>query len=157
SAPRRRSSPRACRPADMSETAQRILVADPLGLADPSFAPVLKTYPDVAFEDWRSLTPELLRDKLAEGFDGLNVRSGTKVKAALLDRAGSRLRVIGRAGIGVDNIDVEEATKRGIVVMNTPGGSNVTTAEHAIAMMLALARNVPQAAAAVRGGAWPRE
>ena len=68
----------------------------------------------------------------------------------------TQLRVIGRAGIGVDNIDVAAATKRGIVVMNTPGGNNVTTAEHAIALMLALARHIPQAAAAVRAGEWER-
>jgi D-3-phosphoglycerate dehydrogenase len=64
--------------------------------------------------------------------------------------------VIGRAGIGVDNVDVDAATKRGIVVMNTPGGSNVTTAEHSIAMLMALTRNIPQAVAAVRAGKWPR-
>src|SRR5262249_12135585 len=85
----------------------------------------------------------------------LVVRSGTKVTADVLARA-DRLRVIGRAGIGVDNIDVDAATKRGIVVMNTPGGSNVTTAEHAIAMLMALARHIPQAASAVRAGVWPR-
>jgi D-3-phosphoglycerate dehydrogenase len=66
------------------------------------------------------------------------------------------LRIIGRAGIGVDNIDVEAATRRGIVVTNTPGGNNVTTAEHTITMMLALARNVPQAAASVKSGKWER-
>src|SRR5262249_12947826 len=86
----------------------------------------------------------------------LVVRSATKVTADVIARA-DQLRVIGRAGIGVDNIDVDAATKRGVVVMNTPGGSNVTTAEHAIAMLLALARNIPQADAAVKGGKWPRE
>ena len=136
---------------------QRILLADPISLSDPSFRPLLAAHPDVRFEDGRSLTPEALRAKLAEGVDGLIVRSRTKVTRELLERADPRLRVIGRAGIGVDNIDVDEATKRGILVMNTPGGSNVTTAEHAIAMMMALARNIPQAAAAVRAGQWPRE
>jgi D-3-phosphoglycerate dehydrogenase len=64
--------------------------------------------------------------------------------------------VIGRAGIGVDNIDVEAASKRGIVVMNTPGGNNVTTAEHAITLLLAMARNIPQAVSSLRGGKWER-
>lgn len=100
------------------------------------------------------LPPEELAGIIGD-YDGLVVRSATKVTAKLLERA-QRLRVIGRAGVGVDNIDVEAATKRGIVVMNTPGGSNVTTAEHAIALLLALARNIPQAAAAVRAGKWPR-
>jgi len=90
------------------------------------------------------------------GFHALIIRSGTKVTADVLEHADA-LRVIGRAGIGVDNVDVDAATKKGIVVMNTPGGSNVTTAEHAITMMLALARNVPQAAAGVKAGRWERE
>src|SRR4029077_16500284 len=89
------------------------------------------------------------------GFHALIIRSGTKVTAEVLAHADA-LRVVGRAGIGVDNVDVDAATKRGIVVMNTPGGSNVTTAEHAITLMLALARSIPQAAAAVRAGEWPR-
>src|SRR5439155_25341004 len=89
------------------------------------------------------------------GVDGLIIRSGARITADVLEQA-DKLRVIGRAGIGVDNVDVETATKRGIVVMNTPGGSNVTTAEHAITLLLALARNVPQAAASVRAGRWER-
>jgi D-3-phosphoglycerate dehydrogenase / 2-oxoglutarate reductase len=141
----------------MSAAGQRVLLADPISFSDPSFEPLLRTYPEVRFEDAKGLTPEALRQALGDGVDGLIVRSRTKVTRELLERAGPRLRVIGRAGIGVDNIDVEEATKRGIVVMNTPGGSNVTTAEHAIAMMMALARSIPQAAAAVRAGQWPRE
>jgi D-3-phosphoglycerate dehydrogenase len=102
--------------------------------------------------------PGLSKDELCaiiRDYHALVVRSGTKVTADVIARA-DQLRVIGRAGIGVDNVDVDAATKRGIVVMNTPGGSNVTTAEHAIALLLALARNIPQAAAAVRAGEWPR-
>jgi D-3-phosphoglycerate dehydrogenase len=139
------------------DAARVVLLADPLTLEDGVFAEMRRAYPDVAFEDGKALAPAALATRLADGVDGLIVRSRTKVKADLLEHAGPRLRVIGRAGIGVDNIDVDAATKRGIVVMNTPGGSNVTTAEHAIAMMLALARNLPQAAAAVRAGKWPRE
>jgi D-3-phosphoglycerate dehydrogenase / 2-oxoglutarate reductase len=142
----------------MSDTRYRVLLADPISVSDPVFAPVLGAYPEVSFDASLAKAPaDEIASALRKGYDGLVVRSRTKVTAALLEAAGARLRVIGRAGIGVDNIDVEEATRRGIVVMNTPGGSNVTTAEHTIAMMLALARNIPQAAAAVRAGQWPRE
>lgn len=89
-------------------------------------------------------------------FDGLIVRSATRVDAALI-AAATRLRVVGRAGVGVDNIDVEAATKRGIVVINSPEGNTVSTAEHTIAMIGALARRIPQAhAALVRDGKWER-
>lgn len=89
-------------------------------------------------------------------YHGLIIRSGTKVTKEVIDAA-INLRAIGRAGIGVDNVDVDAATRRGIVVMNTPGGNNVTTAEHAISMMLALARNIPQANASLKSGQWKRE
>jgi D-3-phosphoglycerate dehydrogenase len=87
--------------------------------------------------------------------DGLVIRSGTKVTADVI-AAGSRLRVIGRAGIGVDNVDVPAATARGIVVMNTPGGNNITTAEHAIALLISLARHIPQATASMKAGHWEK-
>src|SRR5438034_105972 len=101
-----------------------------------------------------------LRDRMRVTFAGGQDRlKGKVIRIAHLRYvdACDVLRVIGRAGIGVDNIDVDAATKHGVVVMNTPGGSNVTTAEHAIAMLLALARNIPQADAAVKAGKWPRE
>src|SRR5512145_2491129 len=82
--------------------------------------------------------------KIVSDYDGLAVRSATKVTEKVV-AAADRLKVIGRAGIGVDNVDVKAATARGIVVMNTPFGNSITTAEHAIALMLALARQVPQA------------
>ena len=88
-------------------------------------------------------------------FDGLAVRSATKVTAEVLDAA-KRLKVVGRAGIGVDNIDVEAATQRGVVVMNTPFGNSVTTAEHAISLMLALARQIPAADRSTRAGKWEK-
>jgi D-3-phosphoglycerate dehydrogenase len=88
-------------------------------------------------------------------YDGLAVRSATKVNAALIAGA-DRLRVIGRAGIGVDNIDVPAATQRGIVVMNTPYGNAITAAEHAIAMMFALARQIPAADRSTQGGKWEK-
>src|SRR5271165_363592 len=87
------------------------------------------------------LRPGLDKEELARiigDYDGLAIRSATKVTAKLLERAG-RLKVIGRAGIGVDNVDVTAATAKGIIVMNTPFGNSITTAEHAIAMMFALA------------------
>src|SRR5271154_7070976 len=87
--------------------------------------------------------------------DGLIVRSATKVTSALLDRA-EKLRVVGRAGVGVDNVDMDAATHRGVLVMNTPGGNAVSVAEHTLALMLALARSVPQANAAIHAGRWEK-
>jgi len=129
----------------------RVLLSDSLG---PEGLARLREQSELEVEAKPGLAPDELRRIIGE-FHALIVRSGTKVTADVLAHA-TQLRVIGRAGIGVDNVDVEAATKRGIVVMNTPGGSNVTTAEHAIAMMMALARNIPQAASAVRAGKWPR-
>ena len=88
-------------------------------------------------------------------YDGLAIRSATKVTEAVL-AAADNLKVVGRAGIGVDNVDIAAATKRGVVVMNTPYGNAVTTAEHAIAMMLALARQIPQASQSTKAGKWEK-
>ena len=90
------------------------------------------------------------------GYDGLIVRSETKVTAEVLDAA-VRLRAIGRAGVGVDNIDVAAATQRGVVVMNAPDGNTMTTAEHTMALLLALARRVPQGQASLKAGRWERK
>src|SRR5688572_11830100 len=98
------------------------------------------------------------KDKLAEiigQYEGLAIRSATKVSAKILDRAKS-LKVIGRAGIGVDNVDIPAATSRGVIVMNTPFGNSITTAEHAISLMLALARQIPEADASTRSGKWEK-
>jgi D-3-phosphoglycerate dehydrogenase / 2-oxoglutarate reductase len=98
------------------------------------------------------------KDKLAEligEFDGLAIRSATKVTAKLLERA-TKLRVIGRAGIGVDNVDIPAATAKGVIVMNTPFGNSITTAEHAITLMLALARQIPQADMSTQAGKWEK-
>jgi len=98
------------------------------------------------------------KDKLAatiNGFDGLAIRSATKVTAKMLEQA-KKLKVIGRAGIGVDNVDIPAATARGIIVMNTPFGNSITTAEHAITLMLALARQIPEADASTRAGKWEK-
>ena len=100
------------------------------------------------------LTPDELKKIIGE-FDGLAVRSATKVTKAVLEYA-TKLKVIGRAGIGVDNIDVPAATSRGIVVMNTPFGNSITTAEHAIALMMALARQLPAADRSTQAGKWEK-
>ncbi len=93
--------------------------------------------------------------EIIDQYDGLAIRSATKVTSDVLDAA-SNLKVIGRAGIGVDNIDVPAATAKGIVVMNTPFGNSITTAEHAIAMMLALAREIPTANTSTQDGKWEK-
>ncbi len=101
------------------------------------------------------LEPDALRAELADS-DGLVVRSETKVTADVMD-ASKTLRVIGRAGVGVDNIDVAAATARGIVVMNAPDGNTITTAEHTMALLVALARNVAQANSSIKAGKWERK
>ena len=104
--------------------------------------------------------PDLGKDKdrltrVIGEYDGLAIRSATKVTAKILEQARD-LKVIGRAGIGVDNVDVPAATARGVIVMNTPFGNSITTAEHAIAMMFALARQIPQADASTQAGKWEK-
>jgi D-3-phosphoglycerate dehydrogenase len=104
--------------------------------------------------------PQVGKDKEAlaaaiAGYDGLAIRSATKVTAKLLERA-ERLKVIGRAGIGVDNVDIPAASKKGVIVMNTPFGNSITTAEHAIAMMFAVARQIPEANASTHCGKWEK-
>ena len=132
--------------------AHRVLISDNLSPA------AVKVFADRGIEvDYR---PELGADKgaLAEAvadFDGLAVRSLSKVTSKVIERAG-RLKVIGRAGIGIDNIDLAAATARGIIVMNTPLGNAVTTAEHAVSLMLALARQIPAADASTKAGKWEK-
>lgn len=132
----------------------RVLVTDKLA---PEGLAVLRTAADtgqISFEERIGLDPAELTT-LIRDYDALIIRSSTSVTADVI-AAGEHLRVIGRAGIGVDNIDVPAATRRGIVVMNTPGGNNVTTAEHAISLMLALARSIPQATASMKDGQWEK-
>ena len=104
--------------------------------------------------------PDLGKDKekLAEvigQYDGLAIRSATKVTEKLLEKA-ANLKVVGRAGIGVDNVDIPSASKKGVIVMNTPFGNSVTTAEHAIAMMFAVARQLPEASTSTHAGKWEK-
>src|SRR5271154_7641843 len=102
--------------------------------------------------------PGLDKDELAGiigDYDGLAIRSATKVTAKLLERA-TKLKVVGRPGIGVDNVDIPAATARGVIVMNTPFGNSITTAEHAIALMFALARQIPTADVSTQAGKWEK-
>lgn len=101
------------------------------------------------------LRPDEIKEIIGE-YDALVVRSATKATEEIIT-AGRKLKVIGRAGAGVDNIDSSAASKQGVVVMNTPGGNTVTTGEHAIAMMMALTRNIPQANAFMKDGKWEKK
>lgn len=127
----------------------RILVADPIA---PAGLDLLRAAADV------DIRPGLSADELIAcigDYDALVTRSETKATAAVI-AAGSRLRVIGRAGVGVDNIDVNAATEAGILVVNVPGANTIAAAEHTLGLMLALARHIPQAHADLRGGQWRR-
>jgi D-3-phosphoglycerate dehydrogenase len=128
----------------------RVLIADELS---PRAVEIFQSRGIEA--DVRTGLPPAEIEALIGSYDGLAIRSATKVTAKLLAKA-ERLKVIGRAGIGVDNVDVPAATQRGIVVMNTPHGNSVTTAEHAIALMFALARQLPAADQSTQAGKWEK-
>lgn len=116
---------------------------------------ILKNTPGIECDVITGLKPDELKAKIKD-YHGLVVRSATKVTADILEAA-ENLKVIGRAGTGVDNVDTVAATKKGVVVMNTPGGNTVTTAEHAVAMLLSLARKIPQATASMKRGEWEKK
>ncbi len=128
----------------------KVLIADTLSAH--AAAVFHKRGIDVDFET--GLSPEKLVERIGD-YDGLAVRSATKVTKEVLE-AGRKLKVVGRGGIGVDNIDVAAATARGVVVMNTPHGNSITTAEHAIAMIFALARRIPAADRSTQSGKWEK-
>jgi len=130
----------------------RVLVTDNL---DPIGAKVLSRDGTIVVDVDHGISPEGLLSCIGD-YDGLVVRSRSKVTAAVIE-AGTNLKVIGRAGTGVDNIDVAAATRRGIVVMNAAAGNTVTTAEHAIALLMALARNIPIASATTKAGVWEKK
>ncbi|HZR09006.1 MAG TPA: phosphoglycerate dehydrogenase [Myxococcales bacterium] len=130
----------------------RILISDDLS---PESKTILERIPGAQVDFKPGLTPAELREVIG-GYDALAVRSATKVTADLLSAAG-RLRVIGRAGTGVDNIDLATATRRGVVVMNAPGGNSVSVAEHTVALLLALARQVADASQSTRAGKWEKK
>ncbi len=106
--------------------------------------------------DYRPGLDEAALAAAIAGAEALVIRSGSKVTARVIE-AGNRLRVIGRAGIGVDNVDVPAASKRGVVVMNTPTGNAVTTAEHALALLLSVARMIPEASRSLKAGKWEKK
>jgi D-3-phosphoglycerate dehydrogenase len=101
------------------------------------------------------LSPEALKDIIGD-YDALVIRSATKVTADLIEAA-KKLKVIGRAGIGLDNVDIPAATRQGVIVMNTPTGNVITTAEHTIAMMMALTRNIPLGTSSLKDGRWEKK
>src|SRR5437764_11211512 len=128
----------------------RVLISDKLE------APGLDLLREAGFElDERTGLTGLPLQEALRNADGVIIRSGTQLTAELLESPG-RLRAIVRAGVGVDNIEVAAATRRGIVVMNTPGGNTVSTAEHTITLLMSLARPTPAADASTRSGKWER-
>ena len=116
---------------------------------------VLEAQPNIEVVNKPGMKPEELQEAIKDA-DALVIRSATKVTPELMAHA-PRLKVVGRAGTGLDNVDIPEASKRGVVVMNTPGGNTITTGEHALSLMMALARNIPQAAASMREGKWEKK
>ena len=129
----------------------RVLISDELSEEGRR---ILEEDPAIAVDYRPGIEPDELPGAIA-GCEGLIIRSGTKVTAEVLEAANA-LRVIGRAGIGVDNVDLGSATARGVIVMNTPESNAITTAEHAIALMTSLARQIPQATASLKGGRWEK-
>jgi D-3-phosphoglycerate dehydrogenase len=130
----------------------RVLLSDTLS---PKGIEVLRSNAALEVEVKTGLSADQLAD-IIEPYHALVIRSSTKVTREIIERAHS-LKVIGRAGVGVDNVDLEAATRRGIVVMNSPSGNSVTTAEHAISMMMALARHIPAADVSTKCGKWERD
>ena len=132
--------------------APRVLISDKLS---PTAVQIFKDYGlDVDFQ------PDLGKDKdklleVIGQYDGLAIRSATKVTEKIIAEA-ENLKVIGRAGIGVDNVDIPKASAKGIIVMNTPFGNSITTAEHAVAMMFAVARQIPAADISTQQGKWEK-
>ena len=129
----------------------RVLVSDKLA---PAGLAILRAARDIEVDEITGMKPAELAAKIGP-YHALIVRSASTVTAEVL-AAANNLKAIGRAGIGVDNIDVDAATKKGVVVMNTPAGNNVTTAEHAISLLLSLARSIPQATASMKSGKWEK-
>jgi len=134
------------------EEPKKILVSDPLSKAGLE---ILEKAKGLKYDLRPGLPPEELK-KIIPEYDAVIVRSETKLTAEIIV-AGDRLRVIGRAGIGLDNVDVPAATKKGVVVMNTPQENAISTAEHTIAMMFSAARKIPQATASMKGGKWEKK
>lgn len=130
----------------------KVLVSDPLS---EEGLEILKKQKDFQVEVKLKQSPEELKKIIGE-YDALLVRSGTKVTAELISCA-DKLKIIGRAGAGLDNVDALAATKKGIIVMNTPGGNTISTAEHTMSLILSLSRNIAQADTSMKSGAWDRK
>jgi len=130
----------------------KVLVSD--SLSDKGVA-ILEEAHGIGVDVNTGLTPEELKGIIGQ-YHGLIIRSATKVTGEIIEAA-HNLKVIGRAGIGLDNVDIPAASKRGIVVMNTPEGNTITTAEHTVALMMALSRNIPQATASLKAGKWEKK
>ncbi len=131
---------------------KKVLVADPIaekGIEE------LKACPELDVVVKIGISPQELLDT-AEEYHGIVVRSETKITPAVIEKA-KNLKVVGRAGVGVDNIDLPAANKHGVIVMNTPGGNTISTAEHSFALLMSLARQIPQAHAGTTAGTWPRK
>ncbi len=136
----------------MSSSKPKVLVADPVsqrGIDELANGGALEVVVNIGL-------PEAELIKIIPEFSALVVRSQTKVTAAVLEAA-TKLRVVGRAGVGVDNVDVDAATRRGVIVMNTPGGNTISTAEHAFSLLVSVARSIPQADASMKAGKWDRK
>jgi len=129
----------------------KVLVSDKLG---KNGLDILEACKELQVDVNTGLSPDELK-KIIGQYEGIVIRSGTKLKADILECA-DNMKVVGRAGVGVDNVDLPTATKKGIIVMNTPEGNTISTCEHAFSMMMSLSRNIPQAHANVKGGKWEK-
>jgi D-3-phosphoglycerate dehydrogenase len=127
----------------------KVLVSDPIDQAG------IDILSQVAQVDVRTGLPAAELAQIIGDYDALMIRSGTQVTAEII-AAADKLRIIGRAGVGVDNVDVPAATKRGVLVVNSPEGNTIAAAEHALALMLSLSRHVPHAHASTMAGGWDR-
>ncbi len=129
---------------------KKVLIADKMSIQ----AEKVFTANGINFDKKIGLSEEEIC-KIVNEYEGIVVRSATKITKKII-QSGEKLKVLGRAGIGVDNIDIEAATNNGIVVMNTPFGNSITTAEHTISLMMSLARNIPQASKSTKEGKWEK-
>ncbi len=129
----------------------KILVSDQL--SDEGLK-ILKEVKEFQVDVLTELKPEALKE-IIKNYEALVVRSATKVTKDVI-LAATNLKVIGRAGVGLDNVDLEAATQKGIIVMNTPAGNTISTAEHTMSMILSVSRNIPQASASTKKGEWKR-
>ena len=134
------------------EEIKRVLVSDPLSSKGLE---ILERAKGLKYDLKPGVSPEELKRIIPE-YDGIIIRSETKLKGDLIE-AGNRLKVIGRAGIGLDNVDLPAATKKGIVVMNTPQENAIAAAEHTMAMIFSVSRKIPQATASMKAGKWEKK